>query len=273
MEGGIPDRDRYRAVVASDEFESMKAVASQFRERHRGALALYDETWTNDPLHQWSRQWEYPYVLDRVTAAASASSAAAPLIVDAGSGVTFFPFLLASRLPAARIIAVDFDSMVGSVFEQVVGEAGTGERMSFVHADMAKTTLDEASADVVYSVSALEHLPHRRDAVAELARIAKPGGTLVVTFDIGLRGGRDLPVAEVPAMLGWLAEHFDRVDAGRDEPYADAVTTAWATSFDERLSPWRVPPLRYAVARLARGKSPAMPVLTFHCSTWRRRSS
>src|SRR5215213_8923717 len=48
--------------------------------------------WPRDPLHTWSRVWEYPYAYHHLTRRLAASPARAPHVVDFGSGVTFFPF-------------------------------------------------------------------------------------------------------------------------------------------------------------------------------------
>src|SRR5262249_22621480 len=49
-----------------------------------------------DPLHTWSRVWEYPYVYHHLKRLRSGRAAGAmPTVADVGSGVTFFPFAVA----------------------------------------------------------------------------------------------------------------------------------------------------------------------------------
>ena len=51
-----------------------------------------------DPLHTWSRVWEYPYVYSNIIAwRETLSKSSPPHIVDVGSGVTFLPFTLAAQ--------------------------------------------------------------------------------------------------------------------------------------------------------------------------------
>ncbi len=49
--------------------------------------------------------------------------------------------------------------------------------------------LADASLDAAYSISVLEHVPDPPRAIAELARVVRPGGTFVLTIDLDLSGG------------------------------------------------------------------------------------
>jgi hypothetical protein len=48
--------------------------------------------WVKDPFLQWSRSWEYVFVLQRVRVWCMTHPETAR-VADAGSGFTFFPFL------------------------------------------------------------------------------------------------------------------------------------------------------------------------------------
>jgi hypothetical protein len=47
-----------------------------------------DVPWARDPLHQLSRQFEYPYAFERLLE----TSKTGKKVLDAGSGITFFPY-------------------------------------------------------------------------------------------------------------------------------------------------------------------------------------
>jgi hypothetical protein len=52
--------------------------------------------WPHDPLFNWSRVWEYPYVFHHLKKWRKGfDKTYIPKVVDYGSGVTFFPFSVA----------------------------------------------------------------------------------------------------------------------------------------------------------------------------------
>lgn len=54
------------------------------------------------------------------------------------------------------------------------------DRVGFVETDLARSGLKAGAFDVVYSSGVLHHTPDPRAAFASIARLAKPGGTIVV---------------------------------------------------------------------------------------------
>ncbi len=60
----------------------------------------------------------------------------------------------------------------------------TGDALRFETADATRLQYEDASFDAAYSASVIEHIPGDGDtaAMAELARVLKPGGTLALTF-------------------------------------------------------------------------------------------
>lgn len=91
-------------------------------------------------------------------------------VVDVGCGRCSFRSALGSRI--GRYIGVDG-----------IAYSGRPEDGDFlVLADLDKSIpLAEACGDVVVSIETIEHLDHPRAFVRELARILRPGGTLVLT--------------------------------------------------------------------------------------------
>ena len=62
-----------------------------------------------DPLHQWSRVWEYPYAYHHIIKFRREypSQNSLPHIIDFGSGVSFFPFAIAKL--GFKITCIDID--------------------------------------------------------------------------------------------------------------------------------------------------------------------
>ena len=137
-------------------------------------------------MHNWSRVHEYPYVFHHIKAAADSRSPGTSLrIADVGSGVTFFPFALAKL--GHSVTCVDNDPVCDRDLRNAIDavSCNTGEVTSTLISDNALPFAD-ASFDVVYSISVIEHIPNFEETIDEIARILKPGGLFVLTFDINL---------------------------------------------------------------------------------------
>jgi SAM-dependent methyltransferase len=87
----------------------------------------------------------------------------------------------------ARVIALDADAPeVSSVRDTVgamvdAGEVGTDAEAGMVQGDARILPFADGSFDRVIASEVLEHIPEDRRAMAELARVLKPGGTMAVT--------------------------------------------------------------------------------------------
>nr|AGS49681.1 hypothetical protein [uncultured bacterium esnapd14] len=261
LPAGIPSINEYQRLLGSPEFEAVERYSDGFLAAHRTAIGPYSRKWVADPLHQWSRQWEYPFTLSRITAELAHRPAGEPVrILDAGSGVTFLPFLLAESFPQATLCCCDWDSSLGTIFG-AIGE-GRSARVEFVAADLHELPFAPAEFDLVYSISVLEHTDRRPAIVHEFHRVLKPGGKLILTFDLPAEPSADDGTAD---MLSALAESFDGdTDPLRDWASADRLTTSYAATLDRRLLPWRHP-LLYRLSCLLSGHGwvrwpPAMTV-------------
>lgn len=221
----------------------LRRAADGFLASHGDLLAPYRRRWVSDPLHQWSRQWEYPYVWDRIRAAMSASGRPAQ-VLDAGSGVTFFPYLVARQL-RSQVTCVDSDARLAPIHAGI--QARTGASVRFQAAQLHHLPYSDGAFDIAYCVSVLEHTRDRPAVVAELGRVLRPGGTLVVTFDLSLDGEGDIPLCRLEELLAALAERFpggDRLDSAALSHAArapDALTTLAIAQRDRSLMPWRGP--------------------------------
>lgn len=270
---GIPRLDGYRSLLESEAFRRMESFSDSFLKRHRGTLAGYGRRWVPDPLHQWSRQWEYPFVYEAVGDAAAGGKELR--ILDAGSGITFFPWYLGSELPGARVTCCDRDASLEPLFAAVNGGAG---EVRFIRRDLAETGIADGSMDVVYSISVLEHTERMEAVIGELARVLRPGGILAVTFDISLDGLGEISLRNMGGLMAALEHYFPAPDgespAGlldeqlRDR--ADRVTTAGP--WGKGLLPWRYPLLSTLKAALSRGRIPSRAVreFTFSCHVFRK---
>lgn len=167
-----------------------------------------DYPWTKDPLHNCIRVWEYPFVHHHLHREREELSNSIPQVVDLGSGATFFPFAVA-RL-GWRCTAVDADPAAKASMQSAIRKLTPGSgAVTFLQSDARSIALKTNSVDCVYCVSVLEHIPDFESVIYEVARILRPNGLLVLTFDVDLRGNSELgPAAYERLMMALQASFF-----------------------------------------------------------------
>jgi SAM-dependent methyltransferase len=143
--------------------------------------------WPRDALHSWSRIWEYPYIYHHITACAGCGGGPRLVVVDVGSGITFFPTAIAKLGADVTCLDVDPVSVEGMQRAGAVLNLGTGKLDARVIA-ADSIPLADKSVDVIYSISVLEHTPEPTTVLREMVRVLRPGGYLLLTIDIDLRG-------------------------------------------------------------------------------------
>ena len=141
----------------------------------------------------WFRRHEAVYAAVPGLAASPAALPAA-LVLDAGSGEGYGVSLLAGAFPGAAVVGVDYDAAA----TRHAGRAYGGAHTAYVRGLLTRLPLADAVADVVVSLQVIEHIWNPDGYVRELARVCRPGGTVVlstpnrVTFSPGL-GRRERP--------------------------------------------------------------------------------
>jgi len=196
---GLASLDDLSTPLWRSLFSRLESIQSEFL---AGQPHCPDYPWPRDPLHNCIRVWEYPFVYHHLQShSGSLSGHPLPHVVDLGSGATFFPFAVA-RL-GWRVIAVDADSRATSSVHRAVGRASAGGgAVTSLLADARSIALETESVDCVYCVSVLEHVPEFEGVISEVARILRPTGLFVLTFDVDLRGNCELG----PAAYGRLSD-------------------------------------------------------------------
>jgi ubiquinone/menaquinone biosynthesis C-methylase UbiE len=187
-------------------------------------------------------------VLSRVQQANQDGSRAR--ILDAGSGVTFFPYYLSAQSDTAKICCCDYDETLSEVFEHI--NSGLSKRVEFSAADLRDLPYANEWFDIIYCISVLEHTGEHERIVEEFFRILRPGGTLVVTFDVSLDGTRAISVDAGSALLSRLMKRFDKdkdlsLDLHSHLSEPGVLTTLSAQESDASLLPWKFPPLVHRI--------------------------
>lgn len=241
---GVPTIKEYEEAIHSDSFLKMEAFSNQFLEAVADILVPYSQKWVQDPLHQWSRQWEYAFTLLGIQASiANYSSNGQIHILDAGSGVTFFPYYLANIFPNALVTCIDYDPSYGSLFASI--NKRVSHPVAFSNQDMHNINAPDSSFDVIYCISVLEHTEDYKTIIQEFKRVLKTNGVLLVSFEISLDGKEGITVESAENLLQNLRSNFSEaeqngyktiVDDLRDY---DILTTNRINSLNPNLLPWK----------------------------------
>ena len=184
IDQGIPTIDSYRELLKSNLFRSMETFSSQFLKKNKIALQEYRRKWVADPLHQWSRQYEYPFVYFHVRDYINNQQKSHLKTLDAGSGVTFFPYYLCSNSPKIKVYCCDYDLTHGQIFDNINKNLNLPN--NFFPADIRRLPFGTSTFDIVYCISVLEHTDDYDIIIQEFKRILKPNGLFIVTFDISI---------------------------------------------------------------------------------------
>lgn len=266
---GIPTEEDYLMCLDTKEFKELEISSNQFLFRNKIHLKNYSQKWVKDPFHQWSRQWEYPYVLDRIQSVPSLNTR--KRILDAGSGVTFFPYYLKSKYEMVDMYCCDRDPSLAETFQSINSESE--QKVEFSCSNLNSTAYEDNSFDSIYCISVLEHANNYHEIIEEFLRIMKPGGKLVVTFDVSLDGKHAITPENGVHLLGILSKYF--ID---DENLSYRLlsqlavpgifTTLNAQKINANLLPWRQSSFVLSnVKSLLKGKGLAKwpPPLTVFC--------
>jgi SAM-dependent methyltransferase len=212
-----------------------------------------DESFGGEARLGWSRQWEYPYVLGNLP-----EDGAGKRILDAGSGYRFFAPMLARR--GFEVDACDFDASIGPKYDEIAAQCDLA--IEFTHQDLSKMAYADETFDYVACISVLEHTRDRSEIVREFRRCLKPGGLLLLTFDVSVRGDREIPIEGAKDLIDLLEAEFTPATAFVGRGYleegvlsrADEVLrTEWFRRHRPELLPWRFIS-RVGLKNLLRGK-------------------
>lgn len=124
----------------------------------------------------YSRIWEYPWLWFQLRDLPRKNTR----VLDSGSERSPFPWYLATQ---------GFDVMVSDVTADYwgvwkVASRSLGVKPHLKILDAQDLALPTGSIDVYESISILEHVPDKPRALDEAARVLRPGGLLLMTFDV-----------------------------------------------------------------------------------------
>jgi ubiquinone/menaquinone biosynthesis C-methylase UbiE len=166
--------------------------------------------WPRDPLHTWSRVWEYPYVLYHLRKYQQAMKHKNEVILDLGSGVTFFPFFLARE--GFKVIATDIDPVCEKDFKKAIEVMNMSyDQIDFLLGKEDYIPLEDNSIPCVYSISVIEHVKNIPQIIKEIHRVLIPDGLFILTFDVSLNRRCELSPEKFEILLSSLNQCFELV--------------------------------------------------------------
>lgn len=250
-------------------FSALEAAQDRFL-AHEAEFRSAEYKWPRDALRWWSRVWEYPYTMHHLRRWRAGVGDRTPVVVDLGSGVTFFPFEVA-RL-GCDVACLDIDPVAGRDLGRAAAVVDTAPgRLAFRQVAGAALPLGDGEADALYCVSVIEHVPDFVGMVAEVARALRPGGLFVVTVDVDLMGGPTLGIEQLRAFLAAVHERFEPLAPEVPVHPRDLLVS------DTGPYPWRIPPfgveraVRNAVRRVRGRPLRADPRIAVHAMVLARR--
>ena len=258
MRRGIPLISDLLALQGQEMYGRHVEFNRSFLKAHGPAIRRYGRQWGTDPFQLWSRRWEYPFAVQCILDFAAGSPAVPPRILDAGSGVTYFPYFLSHLIAGAKVTCCDSNPKYAGIFAEINRDrsaAGQGGNIEFVQAMLQSLPFAPASRDVIACISVLEHTTNYGEILAEFARVLCPGGLLVLTFDLSLDGKFELSRQKAADLITTLGRHFVCPDGtapvGRflkeldriDETEA-ILSTDYIRNTQPGLLPWKYPLLK-----------------------------
>lgn len=122
------------------------------------------------------------------------------LDVATGSG-GFIPFLLQGLKGYTELVGIDVNERGAAAFAQNFQDA---LNVRFEHMDAAQMTFSDASFDTVCIANSLHHLPDQARTLAEMLRVLKPGGHLIIQ-EMYRDGQTDTQMTHVHLHHWWAA--------------------------------------------------------------------
>lgn len=160
----------------------------------------------------WSKLWEYPWLWHHGLGAVDWRG---KRVLDLGSEQSPFPWWLATK--GAKVTLVETGRNWIEQWEAVRTALG-GVPVDWQIVESCRLSFPDQAFDVVTSFSVIEHQDDKELALAEVARVLKPGGLFALSFDVcepalGMTfpewNGRALTMAEFEKTI-WRQPAFDQ---------------------------------------------------------------
>jgi ubiquinone/menaquinone biosynthesis C-methylase UbiE len=127
-------------------------------------------------------------------------------ILDVGTGTAQIPLELCRQAATARVVAIDRAHEMLRVAQENVRRAGLETRLNLEICDAKSMPFDNHGFGAVISNSIVHHIPDPQRVLAEMIRVLRPGGTLLVR-DLSRPSGETLLQELVDQYAGEATPH------------------------------------------------------------------
>ena len=153
---------------------------------------------------------------------AALEGVSAPRVLDVATGTARVPLAVVSRLaPGWHLLGLDHSA--GMLASAQNATADWRAQVSLVRADAARLPFDDATFDAVTCLEALEFMTSGEAVVAELGRVLRPGGVMLLSNRVG---------AEATVFLGRLARRGTLERCLSAQGLTDIRTERWQVYYD-----------------------------------------
>lgn len=127
-------------------------------------------------------------------------------VLDLATGTGDLALLIAGSVPDSRVVGLDPSRNMLDIAREKVAAAGLAERIELVEGDAEALPFPDASFDGVSIAFGIRNVPDRARALAEMARVTRPGGRVAVLELSEPRGGILAPLARfhVHTVVPWM---------------------------------------------------------------------
>jgi ubiquinone/menaquinone biosynthesis C-methylase UbiE len=139
-------------------------------------------------------------------------------ILDVGTGTARIPILMCQQQPQYLITGVDLAQSMLIIGQRNVEEAGLTQRIRLERVDSKKMPYPDLEFDMLISNSLVHHLPDPLSFFAEIKRLVRPGGAILIC-DL-IRPENDRIVNELVAKVG------ENYDAHQQQLFHDSLKAA-----------------------------------------------
>jgi len=121
-------------------------------------------------MGRWSRRLALPFI-------EFAGTGTDERVLDVGCGTGHLAFALGANSRATEILGVDFSA----AYVEHARQHNTNPRIRFEVGDACNLRFGNGTFDRVLSMLVLHFVPRTEQAIAEMRRVAKPGGVVAAT--------------------------------------------------------------------------------------------
>ena len=102
------------------------------------------------------------------------------LILDIGAGSGYYSMQMAKRLTGGRVYCLDGSTDMLAILRRLADRRGLSGRIVPIHGNADSSGLGDSSMDIVSSFALFHELSDPAPVLAEMNRVLRPGGTMVI---------------------------------------------------------------------------------------------